>query len=170
MTGDGFHVTISPESAEALVNLDGVSKFWTAAPTMTRGSKRVMQPDEEEPAEDGYEAVKKQIRATKTAKKKKTEEPQAPVEEASARNIRRNSEGRDLIRELMKEIYELDKEKFPQAPCFEPDGKCKIKDAGAQMLTWQTMLQASPACFEAMQLSSQFQCFCIVLLSDQWIL
>ena len=90
--------------------------------------------------------------------KKKILKPQpketVPVEEEELgdASIRRTQQGRDNIKKIMKNLFELDKAVFPNAPAFDTLGRCRLKFQGADSYLWPDLLEASGRTFECMYL------------------
>ena len=152
-TGGFFNVTLSEQSAKALWKLDGL-ELWDVGHTMVRGAKKV-QP--EDPA--GSDMLSGKKKAPKRKAKAKPSASAADEGQATAvaeagelteDSFRRNAEGRDNIKRIMREIFLLDSHVCPNAPVFNLEGICKLKCAGASSVTWEQILQASPDAVECL--------------------
>ena len=165
---------VTEQSAQVMPLVEGMTK-WRVAPTMTRGSKACYQ-DQVKKAKVHFSAmqVRKKMNAAKAKKvkkdkskqkKEKKEKKAKPSKQkvslpakVGPESIRRTSEGRSVIRAIMKELYDLDCQSFPQEPCFNAEGFCRVKFDGANTLEWSEMLDNAPACLECV-------CLCCSLTS-----
>eukprot|EP00438_Fugacium_kawagutii_P001566 Skav235500 [mRNA] locus=scaffold3432:23399:30233:- [translate_table: standard] len=83
------------------------------------------------------------------AKKSKSVMEAKPIEPI-AQNYGRTDKGRKLIRQQMEALLQIDIEKNPSKPAFEPNGACRLKFPGAQEgQTWSKLVAKSPIYFEA---------------------
>ena len=70
-------------------------------------------------------------------------------------DIRRSDDGREAIKLLVQELYEIDMEKNPASPVFDAAGHCRMKFEGASDYTWQCLLDAAPQAMESLLLVSK---------------
>jgi len=62
-------------------------------------------------------------------------------------NFRRNSTGRQLIKETMQRLHAKDSKENAKNPAFDSDGKCRLKVAECSGVTWTDILARSPEYF-----------------------
>ena len=145
---------LSKESADALARVERITT-WKVPPTMTRGSKKLMEEEA-----DADEAIapdtqpKRKRRNTQKVKSKSCKVSTGDVA-VDVNDIRRSAPGRAAIRKLMEELCQIDAEQFSSNPAFDSDGQCKVKDKGASALSLSEILDGSAAAFETMSLVLQ---------------
>ena len=123
---DSFKVILSKESADALARVER-STTWKVPPTMTRGSKKIMEEETDADEEAiGPDAQPKRKRRHTQKIKPKTSEVSMGEVEVETNDIRRSAPGRATIRKLMEELCQIDAEKFSSNPAFDSDGQCKV--------------------------------------------
>ena len=163
--GDGeVRVRLSPDSAQVLDKVATLKK-WSVAPPMTRGSKAAAAslPNEKEDTVDHLPPKKeKKSKKSKKALKMHVKKPKLsapkPVKDAvnvdglDESSIRRTPQGREAVKLIMNSLLKLDEKSFGSAPVFSPEGKCRMKFEGAELVSWQDLLDSSPMAFETLRL------------------
>ena len=161
-------MTLTPESADVLGRIPEM-KQWKVAPTMTRGAKgRSLKQAMARRAQKARKALtnpkkKRKLRRAQQTSKKSEKKKSAPVhldtEDVSEATFRRTAQGREAIRAQILELNELDRNAFPKAPAFSPQGMCKLKFQGAEKFTWDDVLRNAAPAIEHMHLPLDYHVF-----------
>lgn len=85
-------------------------------------------------------------------RKKNKKKVTVPTSDFCDASFRRTLHGRDNILSFMKILHNLDGQAFQLNPTFSVAGTCRMKFPGAESITWQDILDGSPAAIETMQL------------------
>lgn len=150
--GGDVQITFTKQSVDVIAKVVNM-KGWVVAPTMTRGAKKVGATLAGNMSQLGPNVPKPAKRVKKKILKPQPKET-VPVEEEELgdASIRRTQQGRDNIKKIMKNLFELDKAVFPNAPAFDTLGRCRLKFQGADSYLWPDLLEASGRTFECMYL------------------
>ena len=163
-------IQLSLASAKVVSKVTELS-LWKVSPTMTRGAKKIsaaaLKPQQSEnwcqkkaskkdtTSDTDKKKVIKKDKKEKAEKKEKKQKKkmlaQKEVEnlaelgkEVGEDDIRRTPDGRKKIQAMIARLHELDQKAFPQTPCFDDAGRCRMK--------WEGLLEASGRAMESMSL------------------
>lgn len=153
-------IVLSEQSTKALQKVEDL-EVWIVEPTMTRGRKKAtdVQPkraprkrkrDAEQPKASKKDKVRREtVNAVLASEQQEDAEEELLFTEKS---ISRAPKGHAAIRKKVSELCSLDARVYEHAPTFGVDGLCRMKMPSAVGVSMKSIIEQSPACFEAMTL------------------